>query len=134
MWRHECLWKHGLLKLPEEFHEIVKLTVNISANGDWTLDLLNVRLLCQDFFSLKTNSELVSIGLNGGYTCIDKKQLIYAEIKKTEVPELWERIVSIRSLCLQHEIDRGVHTKGLNYFDPSSQNKKNLFWNWNKSR
>ncbi len=39
--------------LPEEFHEIVKLSVNISANGDWTLDLLNVRLLRQDLFGLK---------------------------------------------------------------------------------
>ncbi len=46
---------------PEELHEIVKLSVNISANGDWTLDLLNVRLLRQDLLGLFAKS--LDVGL-----------------------------------------------------------------------
>ena len=39
---------------PEQLHQIMELTVNISAHCHWTLDCLNIALLGQDLLRLLT--------------------------------------------------------------------------------
>ena len=41
----------------KQFHQVVELAMNVTTDGDWALDGLDIHFSVQDFFSLKESQE-----------------------------------------------------------------------------
>ena len=87
----------------EQLSEVVELSMDVSADGDWSTDLLDVRFVNKDFFSLNTNSKFNSCSKMSRFHAIQptahsREGAIYPQIGSLSETDLHEARNKIRWL------------------------------------